>query len=86
MEGLVEGDGCFGDLCSPAGCGMMKGCELQLGRDVFLEDEFAKGAVLALGVPVLPRAVLLWPLQCAVAGPAQAEPVGSMLVLDSTAA
>lgn len=39
----------------------MKGCQLELGRDVFLEDGFAKGGVLALEVPVLPRTVLLWP-------------------------
>ena len=54
---------------------MMKGWELEMGRDVFLEDSSAKGGGLALGVLVLWIAVLLQ-ATCSVhrQSPCHAEP------------
>lgn len=57
--------------------GMGKGC---------VSGRFAKGGMPALGVSLLPRAVLPWPPAVCSTRPVQAEPIGSMLVLDSTAA
>lgn len=64
----------------------MKGWQLEWGRDVFREERFANGGVPALGVCLLPRAVLPWPPAVCSTRPFQAEPVSSVLVLDSTAA
>lgn len=48
---------------------------------MFLEGRFAKGGVLALGSPVLPRAGLLWaPAMCST----RTSPGTAVLVLDPT--
>lgn len=49
------------EVCAVLLAVVMRGCQLGLGRDVFPCVWICQRWLLALGVPVLPRAVLLWP-------------------------
>lgn len=67
-----------GEGCSPAGCGMVEGWELEMGRDAFLEDSSARGGGLTLCVLMLQTAV------CTPTSHGTQSPVGFVLALGPT--